>query len=112
MIEDEYKKDEPLIEMEVQKIEKEMQEESRNKERFKPLSIEDILIMEESEEPFLIEKLIPLKGITVLSGYPSCGKSWVLLYCAYCVALGKDLFGELGYQVNANTLGNITEKVF
>ena len=92
MIEDDYKKDEPLIEERIQRIEKEMQEEPKGKEPFQPLSVKDILLMEETEEPFLIETLVPLKGLTVLSGYPSCGKSWILLYFAYCVATGEALF--------------------
>lgn len=87
-----YQKDEPKIEKKLEEIEKEMQEETENKGRFQPLSITDILNAEEMEESFLVGKLIPLKGITAFSGYPSSGKSWVLLYISYCVASGKPLF--------------------
>jgi len=54
------------------------------------LSVSSILNMPESERPeFLVYGLIPEKGITALSGHPGCGKSWILLHLAKCVAAGE-----------------------
>lgn len=56
------------------------------------LSADEIMNMPPTNEPFLVGKLIPHKGITVLSGYPESGKSWIILYLAKTVALGEKLF--------------------
>jgi archaellum biogenesis ATPase FlaH len=70
-------------------------------DRFIPLSVRDILNMKFPRRQFLIEKLIPQKSICVLSGYPSSGKSWILLHLSQCIASGKPLFGEFKSQKGA-----------
>jgi len=55
-------------------------------------SIKDILELEEPENTFLIEKLVPNQRITAISGFPGCAKSWAALYVASCVATGSALF--------------------
>lgn len=59
-----------------------------------PLSLKDLLNIEESPDPFLVHGLIPERGITALSGHPSSGKTWILLEIAIAVASGKDLFDK------------------
>ena len=60
----------------------------------KLLSMTDILSYEPSTYPFLIDKLVPHRGITALSGHPNAGKSWVMLQVAKSVATGEPLFGK------------------
>jgi len=80
---DEYKKDEPLIEGEIEKI-----------KRYTPLTIADILNMKLPKDPFLVEGLIPSRSITVISGKPGSYKSWIMLHLAKCFASGKPMFGK------------------
>src|SRR3989344_7551228 len=44
------------------------------------------------EQDFLVKSLIPEGGITMLSGNPGCGKSWLMLEIAKCVGCGDPLF--------------------
>ena len=43
---------------------------------------------------FLVDKLIPKNGITIIAGNPSTGKSWILLEIAKCVSSNRFLFGK------------------
>lgn len=52
----------------------------------------NLLKMELPEPEFLVEKLIPRAGISILSGNPSSGKSWILLELAKCVGSNRMLF--------------------
>jgi len=46
------------------------------------------------ESEFLIDKLVPLSGITILSGKPSAFKSWLLLLISFQVSRGIPLFNQ------------------
>ncbi len=60
------------------------------------LSVSTILGMPDSDKPdFLVNMLVPERGITALSGHPGCGKSWFMLHMAQCVATGERFLGEL-----------------
>ena len=61
---------------------------------FKIFSLEELFNKQFPKENFLIDKLLPLNGISCLSGSPGCGKSWLLMEIARCVASGVN-FGEL-----------------
>lgn len=61
---------------------------------YEPLSIKDVLKMKFSKYPFLVENLIPERGITVISGQPGCGKSWVALHIAQCMTSKKKVFDK------------------
>lgn len=58
------------------------------------MSLGELLEKSIPEDLFLVDKLIPRKGITVLSGHPGCGKSWTMLSIAEAVASGNALFGQ------------------
>lgn len=60
------------------------------------LNVSTILSMPDGDRPeFLVNMLVPEKGITALSGHPGCGKSWFMLHMARCVARGERFLGEL-----------------
>lgn len=89
--EEEIEKERLELEEKIKQLRKtdssEFSEETENEEvKTKPLSVADILNMKFTEEPFLIEKLVPQKSLCVLSGYPESGKSWILLELARSVA--------------------------
>jgi len=69
---------------------------------FKPIPLSELLEKEEKAE-WLVEKLIPKAGITVLSGAPVSFKTWLMLHIAECVALGNKTFGRFETQ-KANVL--------
>lgn len=53
-------------------------------------SVSTVLELPEVERPkFLIQGLLPEKGITAMSGHPGCGKSWIMLEMAKSIALGE-----------------------
>lgn len=62
----------------------------------KILTVSDIFSMPEEEKPeFLVDKLVPEKGIIAVSGHPGCGKSWFMLHMAQCIASGEKFLGEM-----------------
>lgn len=108
------KNDPPLPEQEVMSIYKSLASKELGNRKEKPdkedkwhandtprkpralLTVSAILGMPESERPeFLVNMLIPEKGITALSGHPGCGKSWFMLHMAHCVATGERFLGQL-----------------
>ncbi len=63
----------------------------------KPLSISELYDLPESERPeFLVEGIIPEKGITIIGGHPGSGKSWITLEIARAVATGTKFVNEFG----------------
>lgn len=60
----------------------------------KLLTVSDILSYKPTTYPFLIDPLVPHRGITAVSGHPGVGKSWVMLEIAKSVASGEPLFGK------------------
>lgn len=67
---------------------------STKRERLKPLSVGDVFNMAIEPQPFLVDKMVPEKGMTAFSGYPESGKSWITLHIALCVATGQPAFGK------------------
>jgi hypothetical protein len=59
--------------------------------------------------PCLIEGLLPCQGVGLLSGASGAGKTFVLLWLAYCVATGRPFFGR---AVNRNESGATGGVVF
>jgi predicted ATP-dependent serine protease len=67
---------------------------------FKPISLNDLFSMEFPENKWVIEKLIPHQGITLISGAPASFKTWLLLRMALDIARGKSLFGHFECEQN------------
>lgn len=59
-----------------------------------PLSINELIALDEPEEDFLVNGLIPTSGNVLIAAYPKTCKTWLLLHLAMCVALGKPFLGK------------------
>lgn len=64
----------------------------------KILSVRELLNLPEQKSLFIVDKLIPENGITVLSGHPGSSKTWIELAIATAVANGEPLFGKFETQ--------------
>ncbi len=61
---------------------------------FNPILARDLLRLEIGDQDWVVDKLIPIEGITVISGAPKSYKSWIALHIALCISEGKDVFGK------------------
>lgn len=57
-------------------------------------SLSELLEKQFPPKRWLVDKLVPLNGITVLHGLPTAGKTWLMLEIAIAVSQGKLLFNE------------------
>ncbi len=64
------------------------------RERSKPFSVSDILAMTLEPQPFLVNGLVPERGLTAFSGQANGGKGWTTLHIAHGVATGLPIFGK------------------
>jgi len=62
------------------------------KKVFTPISLNDIVTKNYGEYTYIVDKLIPRVGITIIGGAPKSGKSWLTLYIMSCIASGIDVF--------------------
>ena len=81
---------------------------SIDEDKFKPLSVTDILAEDLSPVEWIVENLIPEEGIVALSGVPGSYKSWISYHLAVCVAKGVPLFGQ--FQTKQNRVLIIDEE--
>ena len=63
--------------------------------KFKPKELSELLNTKFPPQRWLIEGLVPLGGITLLSGAPESYKTWVMLDAVIAVAEGRHLFGKI-----------------
>lgn len=82
-----------------EKFEK-MKEEAKRDNNFKSISLNELFSMEFPENRWVIEKLIPHQGITLISGAPASFKTWLLLRMAMDIAKGESLFGQFECEKN------------
>ena len=72
-----------------------IQEEQKEEvNKFKPVVLSDLLATSYRAPEWLVERLIPGDGITVMGGPPAVFKTWTYLHIAVAVASGLPLFGE------------------
>lgn len=81
-------------EKEIEKIEKEIENEKQGKNQLVPISLDELFSMKFPENKWVIEKLIPHQCITLISGAPASFKTWLLLRMAIDIAKGESLFGQ------------------
>ncbi|GIW66100.1 MAG: hypothetical protein KatS3mg094_619 [Candidatus Parcubacteria bacterium] len=72
-------------------------------------TIKEILKTEYNEPSFLINKLIPHPSLTVISGYPESGKTWVILGLAKSIAEGSFFLIE-DFKAEKGNVGIIEEE--
>ncbi len=58
------------------------------------IPLKELLTKEFPPLNWVVEYLIPTNGITVISGQPSCFKTWLFLYMAKKIAIGDIVFGQ------------------
>ena len=58
-----------------------------------PITLKELSTIENQPTEYLIEKLIPDQGTTVLSGNPGNYKTWLIFEIAKSIATGNKLFG-------------------
>jgi len=73
---------------------KQIENEVQTENKLKIVNADELEKMEITPSEFLISRLVPLNGISVVSGKPCSFKSWILLVMAMTIAQGKSLFGE------------------
>jgi|GEM_PF-7024614 DNA-binding MarR family transcriptional regulator len=66
------------------------------------MSFESIFDGDAPKPKWVVDKLVPAEGITLISAKPGVGKSWLGYYISQCTASGAPLFGR--YDV---TLGRV-----
>jgi hypothetical protein len=60
---------------------------------YSPVSLDELYRMEFPENAWVIEKLVPLEGITIVSGAPESYKTWLVLLMAIAIAKGEKFLG-------------------
>lgn len=85
---------------EFEKIKKEAESLNKLKGNWNIIPGNKLEKMDIPESEFLIDNLIPLTGITILSGKPSAFKSWLLLLISIQISLGKPLFDHFDTKLN------------
>ncbi len=63
-----------------------------------PLTVREIMAVEICKERFIVENIAMRGGITMISGDPGAGKTWLILEIARCVILGEPLFNYFETQ--------------
>ena len=81
-----------------EEFEKQKEKTKREIERFKIYGSNELLKLDIPPTEFLIEKLLPKKGIGIVVGKPSSFKSWIVLEMAKRLSRGEDLFGKFKTQ--------------
>ncbi|MBD3300057.1 MAG: AAA family ATPase [Candidatus Moranbacteria bacterium] len=66
--------------------------------KFKPLSMDELLNMDIPPTDWLVEKLIPKEGITIIAGPPGNFKTWLLINMAINISRGDKLFDTFKTQ--------------
>lgn len=61
---------------------------------FKPNTLNELMVKEFPPQRWLVEKLIPREGLTILSARPSAYKTWLMLESAIAIANGRPLFNH------------------
>ena len=77
---------------------REIKEQLAIEEKTKPISLKSLLETKFPENKWLIEKLIPLEGITIIAGAPASYKTWVILEMAIQIAKGGVLFDKFSCE--------------
>lgn len=72
----------------------------QKEERFKPIKLDELFSIEFPENKWVVEKIVPHQGITIISGAPASYKTWLLLRMAIDIAEGGKLFGQFQCEQN------------
>ena len=84
----------PTIEALLDEVGAEIVKEEEIKQRFKPFTLGDLYTFEFPPARWLVQDLIPLGGLTALTGEPASFKSFLTQALAACVAQGQPFLGH------------------
>ncbi len=83
--------------------------------QFTSVASTDVITQPDIDQPWVVKGMIPEKEITLISGSPGCGKSFISLHFALCISCGVPAFMpktiELGADAFAGFLTPNTKKV-
>lgn len=82
------------------KEEKSKLERTTMKEAFTPISLNELFSKKFPKNKWVVEKIIPLEGITIISAAPASYKTWLLLKMAIAISKGESLFGQFKCKQN------------
>jgi RecA-family ATPase len=74
----------------LEELKKEIEDEKFNQ----AISLDELMQTNFPENSWLIEKLIPHEGITIISGAPASFKTWLILQMALSISSGEKFIGE------------------
>lgn len=87
-----------------EELKKESEEMERVKEKWIVHKAENLESLDIPESEFVIDRLIPKAGITVIAGNPSSGKSWITLEIAKIIGSGYSFLGEFSAKEKTKVL--------
>jgi archaellum biogenesis ATPase FlaH len=90
-------------EQEFEKVKAEALSQTVNDREYLPISLDELLLMNFLGSKWVVDKLVPHEGITIISGAPASFKTWLLICMAIDVASGGILLGQFQCQ-QANVL--------
>lgn len=90
-------------EQEFEKVKVEALSQTASDREYLPISLGELLSRDFPANKWVVDRLIPHEGITILSGAPASYKTWFVLRIALDIANGEVLFGQFQCQ-QANVL--------
>lgn len=69
-------------------------------DRIKTITVKELIAKRFPEQTWLVEKLFPEGGITIIAGYAGSGKTFLILELLICLSSGKDFLNK--FKTNPN----------
>lgn len=82
----------------ISELEEEVAEEVRLDEHLTPFTLAELYRREFPPARWLVQDLIPLGGVTALTGEPASFKSFLMQYLALCVSTGQPFLGRFNTE--------------
>lgn len=76
----------------------ELKKEMANERPYRVTSLDDLLQTDFPENNWIIGKLIPREGVTIISGAPSSFKTWLILQMALDISSGEKFLDQFGSE--------------
>jgi hypothetical protein len=70
----------------------------QKKQGLQPTKLNELLLMDFPAGKWVVDRIVPHEGITILSGAPATFKTWILLRMAIDIASGKSFLGQFPCQ--------------
>jgi len=83
-----------------EKMKSDTKAQSAKRAKLEPVSIAKLFSMEFKENKWVVERLIPHEGITIISGAPASYKTWLLLQMAIDISEGNSFLNQFQCEKN------------